>query len=147
MGELTPLEAERLKRETYVVDNETISYCSDETDADDDDELYTVLADARLKCLFEKYFPIFDSKTITHKYIDIHVSALHYIPLIEFNDLFKQLVELYNEIIQGCTTFRSYAFLLLSLHINGIFAINPSYVWLMWSETICNDLVLLINSL
>lgn len=144
MGDITPLEADVVIKDENLF---LLDFLEKHKNDDDDENLYKIISNNRLQRLFDKYFPIFDEEIITYNFVDINVSACQYIPLLEFNDLFKILISLYNELMQGCTTVRSYVFYLLSFHVNGIFAIKPSYVYLMWSETISTDLLLLINTL
>lgn len=63
--------------------------------------------------------------------------VLYYLPFLCYNDTFKTLLDLYQEIFsQKKLSFKGKTFVMLMWHLNGLVAISPGFVHTMWGESI-----------
>lgn len=68
--------------------------------------------------------------------------ALHYLPLLCYNDTFKVLHDLYDESFHSFPlSFRGKTFAMLMWHLNGLIALNPGFTETMWGESLESNLI------
>jgi len=68
--------------------------------------------------------------------------ALYYLPFLCYNDTFKILHDLYDELFHSDPlSFRGKTFAMLLFYLNGLLALNPGFVETMWGEALESNLI------